>query len=268
MIYLYQVDSFTENPFAGNPAGVCLLESPAQENWMRRMAMEMNLAETAFLYPEKDYYQLRWFTPAAEVDLCGHATLACAHILFERGGKSEDTVRFQTRSGMLEAAKKDDRIELDFPAVPAPPAAPINGLEEALGATFTYFGFNGTDYLAEISEASELRQLRPDMRFLSRLGARGIMVTARTDMKDADFISRFFAPGIGIDEDPVTGSAHCALGPYWGAKMGKTELVGYQASARGGYVRVRLLNNRVILGGHAVTVFEIIMRDEVIKWGE
>ena len=250
-----QVDSFTDRPFAGNPAAVCILPGPAEEAWMRAVAREMNLSETAFLHPEADGYRLRWFTPAVEVALCGHATLASAHVLWEEGHLAPDAeARFHTRSGLLTAQRRGAWIELDFPARPESPADPPPGLAEALGTEPRYVGRNVDDYFVEVDSEATLRGLAPDHGALRRLPVRGIIVTSRAATPEYDFVSRFFAPGSGIDEDPVTGSAHCCLGPFWGARLGKTELVGYQASARGGVVRVRIRGERVILGGQAVTV--------------
>ena len=250
-----QVDAFTDRPFAGNPAGVCILREAAEEAWMRAVAREMNLAETAFLYPQEDGYHLRWFTPAVEVDLCGHATLASAHVLWEEGRLPPDAqARFHTRSGLLTAQRRGDWIEMDFPARPEAPAPAPPGLAAALGAAPVYIGKNVYDYFVEVDSEATLRGLTPDHGVLRRLPVRGIIVTSRAATPEYDFVSRFFAPGSGIDEDPVTGSAHCCLGPFWGERLGKTELIGYQASARGGVVRVRVEGERVILGGQAVTV--------------
>ncbi len=252
---IFQVDSFTAEPFAGNPAGVCLLERPAEATWMQNVAREMNLAETAFLVPENDGFALRWFTPAVEVDLCGHATLASAHILWEeRVIGMRQAARFATRSGALGATRSGDWIDLDFPATPAAACDAPPGLAAALGVTPVHVGQSRFDYLVEVSNESVVRGVRPDFVALRRLGARGVMVTARGESGRFHFVSRFFAPGVGIDEDPVTGSAHCALGPYWAAKLGQNELLAYQASERGGVVRVRVAGDRVVLGGQAVTV--------------
>jgi PhzF family phenazine biosynthesis protein len=253
---LTQVDAFTNRPFAGNPAGVCILPKPAASAWMLDVAREMNLAETAFLVPQRDGYDLRWFTPAVEVDLCGHATLASAHVLWEDGHLRPDVqARFHTRSGLLTADRRDSWIELDFPATPATPAPPPPGLSDAIGAKAQFVGRSKFDYLVELESEEVVRRLNPDMGAIARVEARGVIVTSRTDGKNKyDFVSRFFAPQSGVPEDPVTGSAHCALAPYWGAKLGKNELVAFQASARGGEIRVRLVDDRVRLGGQAVTV--------------
>jgi PhzF family phenazine biosynthesis protein len=258
-VRIVQVDAFTNRPFAGNPAAVCVLPAMPPEQWMRDVAREMNLSETAFLAPQDGGFRLRWFTPAVEVDLCGHATIASAHVLWEDGHLPlEATARFHTRSGLLPAAKRGDWIELDFPATIAEPAHPPAGLLEALSPGNTlaarFVGRSKFDYLIEVTSDKLLRALEPDHSSLRKLPARGIIVTARSDSPGFDFVSRFFAPGSGIDEDPVTGSAHCALGPYWASQLAKTRLTAYQASARGGEVRVSVEGDRVILGGQAVTV--------------
>ncbi len=223
---------------------------------MSDVAREMNLSETAFLVPNGDGYHLRWFTPTVEVDLCGHATVASAHVLWEDGHLPPgQQARFDTRSGRLLADRRGDWIELDFPATIAEPAEPPPQLLEALGVRATFVGKNRFDYLVEVSSEELLRSLTPDFTALRRLPVRGVIVTARSAGPEFDFISRFFAPGSGIDEDPVTGSAHCALGPYWSRELGKNELTAYQASARGGVVRVSVRGRRVLLGGQAVTVF-------------
>jgi PhzF family phenazine biosynthesis protein len=251
-----QVDAFTNRPFAGNPAAVCILPTPAQPAWMLDVAREMNLAETAFLVPQRDGYDLRWFTPSVEVDLCGHATLASAHVLWEDGHlKPEVQARFHTRSGLLTADRRESWIELDFPATPATAAPPPSGLVDALGAKPTFVGRSKFDYLIEVEHEDAVRGLTPDLTAVSRVEARGVIVTSRSNgTTDYDFVSRFFAPRSGVPEDPVTGSAHCALAPYWGAKLGKKELVAYQASPRGGELRLRLVGDRVKIGGQAVTV--------------
>lgn len=255
---LYQVDSFTNTPFSGNPAGVCILTEPADESWMQDVAREMNLSETAFLYPENDGYHLRWFTPAVEVDLCGHATLASAHILWETGVLTPDQpARFYTRSGLLTCEKRGDWIEMDFPARPPEPVAPPPGLLGALGAESLFVGRNVDDYLVEVATEAEVHALNPDFGLLNTVSARGAIVTSRSTSSAQDFISRFFAPAAGVNEDPVTGSAHTSLGPYWADRLGKSEMVGYQASARGGIVRVQISGEgRVLLSGQAVTVLK------------
>jgi predicted PhzF superfamily epimerase YddE/YHI9 len=255
-IRIVQVDAFTDRPFAGNPAAVCVLPEPRPEQWMRDVAREMNLSETAFLTPHDGGYNLRWLTPAVEVDLCGHATVASAHVLWQDGHLPEgQQARFHTRSGLLTADRRGDWIELDFPAKVAAPCEPPPTLLPALGVEHArYVGRSAFDYMVEVDSEEVVRALTPDHGSLKKVPVRGVIVTARPSTPEFDFISRFFAPGSGVDEDPVTGSAHTALGPYWGERLGKTELTGYQASARGGVVRVRLAGERVILGGQAVTV--------------
>lgn len=253
---LYQVDAFTNRPFAGNPAGVCLLEKPMPDDWMRSMAAEMNLSETAFLLEEADGFRLRWFTPAVEVELCGHATLASAHILWECGRlKIGQQAKFFTLSGELTAQKKGDWIELNFPINPPEPIALPDGLAEALGVKPVYTGRSRFDILVEVASSDIVRSLKPDFDALGAVQARGVIVTARDESAQYDFVSRFFAPRVGVNEDPVTGSAHCCLTPYWAQKLGKTILSAYQVSARGGELKIRLEKEQVVLGGQAVTVF-------------
>jgi PhzF family phenazine biosynthesis protein len=250
-----QVDAFTDKPFAGNPAGVCLLPEARDETWMRNVAREMNLSETAFLVKQADGYNLRWFTPAVEVELCGHATLASAHVLWEEEYlKPGEQARFHTKSGLLTADRRGDWIEMDFPATPEQPSEPPTGLAEVLGVKWTHLGKNKFDYLVEVDSEEVVREVKPDFAELAELPVRGLIVTSRASTAGFDFVSRFFAPGSGVDEDPVTGSAHCCLGPYWQKRLNKTEFLAYQASARGGVVRVKVAGNRVKLGGQAVTV--------------
>lgn len=258
---IYQVDSFTHMPFAGNPAGVCILDTAREDSWMQNVAKEMNLSETAFLLQQDDEYSLRWFTPAVEVDLCGHATLASAHILWETDTLSEgQQARFHTRSGLLTAARRGEWIEMDFPATAEKPVDAPDGLAEALGVEPRYVGRTRFDLLVEVESEEIVRAMRPNISLLEQIPARGVMVTSRASSHAYDFVSRFFAPRSGVNEDPVTGSAHCALSPYWSNKLGRNELVGYQASLRGGIVRVRLAGERVLIGGQAVTM----MRCELI----
>ena len=252
---IIQIDAFTDKPFKGNPAAVCLLaDFPADER-MQQIASEMNLSETAFLRRREDGFDLRWFTPALEVDLCGHATLASAHFLWTEGELQEDEeARFHTRSGLLTARLEDGWIEMDFPSEPPQDVDGPAGLAEALATEPRYVGRNRFDYLVEIDSEARLRQLDPDQSLLKSLSARGFIVTSPSSSDEFDFVSRFFAPASGIDEDPVTGSAHCCLAPYWGAKLQRSEMLAYQASARGGVVKVKLGGDRVQLGGQAVTV--------------
>jgi PhzF family phenazine biosynthesis protein len=253
-IPLFTVDAFASERFRGNPAAVCLLMRGRDEPWMQSVAREMNLSETAFVLPQGADFQLRWFTPLVEVALCGHATLAAAHVLWE-SGKLAPTIpaRFHTRSGVLACTREDEWIRMDFPAKPPAPAAAPAELARAVGAKIVWSGKGDTDWLLELESEERVRALQPDLSLLATLPLRGLIVTARA-RKEHDFVSRFFAPAVGVAEDPVTGSAHCALAPYWAAKLGKTELVGWQASQRGGEVRVRMAGERVLLGGRALTV--------------
>ena len=253
------IDAFTEKVFAGNPAAVCVLETPRDDTWMQNLAREMNLSETAFLVERSDGWSLRWFTPLAEVELCGHATLASAHQLWESGRLSpESTARFHTLSGILTAKKHGDWIEMDFPATPAAPAVAPEVLIQALGLTPKSVGKTKYDFLAELESEAEVRALAPDFQLLKKLSQRGCIVTAPASESEEkyDFVSRYFAPAYGIDEDPVTGSSHCALGPYWAHRLDRGDLVGFQASARGGMVRIRIDGERVALSGRAVTVLQ------------
>lgn len=251
-----QVDAFTDKPFAGNPAAVCILPEPRDETWMQTVAREMNLSETAFLYRQDDGFNLRWFTPTVEVALCGHATLASAHVLWETGElKSDEQARFYSQSGLLTAVRAAGNwIELDFPAKREEPAIAPDGLSRALSIEPLYVGRNAFDYLVEVEREDVLRSIRPDFTSLRSLKVRGVIVTSLSDSPEYDFVSRFFAPGSGVNEDPVTGSAHCCLGPFWASRLNKKELTAYQASERGGVVRVRVDGDRVHLGGQAVTV--------------
>ena len=251
---LFQVDAFTGRPFTGNPAAVCLLEAPRDAAWMQDVASEMNLAETAFLVPRNDGWNLRWFTPTIEVDLCGHATLGSAHVLFEtRALKDGERARFHTRSGLLTCEKRGEWIEMDFPSEPAHEVALPDDLVRALDVQPRWIGKNRFDWLVEVATEEEVRGLAPDFRILAKISTRGVIVTSRS-RAEYDFISRFFAPAAGIDEDPVTGSAHCCLGPYWSERLNKRELVGWQASKRGGLVRVQVNGERTILAGQCITI--------------
>ena len=257
-IRIVHVDAFTCRTFAGNPAAVCLLPEPCppdlDEKWMQNVAAEFNLSETAFLLRDGDDYQLRWFTPAVEVDLCGHATLASAHVLWETGelGKQKQA-RFHTRSGLLTADRNGDWIEMNFPSEPENQTALPPGLVDGLGVEPVYIGKNRMYYLAEVSSEDAIRSLQPDFSLLKAVPALGVIVTSQTAGSEWDFISRFFAPAVGISEDPVTGSAHCCLGPFWQKRLKKNTFTAYQASPRGGVVRVGVDGDRVTLGGQAVT---------------
>jgi PhzF family phenazine biosynthesis protein len=260
---LLTVDAFTSSPFAGNPAAICFLDEPREPSWMQAVAAEMNLSETAFLVPAAsgdptDPWSLRWFSPSIEIDLCGHATLASAHALWETGRLPHDgRARFDTRSGELRAARKGDLIELDFPASPLTPVAEpdATAVRAAIGVDAHHpVSRTKFDYFVELADEGAVLAYEPDIVAFRSIAARGVIVTAAAERAGADFVSRFFAPGAGVDEDPVTGSAHCALAPFWAERFGRTELTGYQASARGGTVRVRVAGDRVMLGGHAVTI--------------
>jgi predicted PhzF superfamily epimerase YddE/YHI9 len=249
------VDAFTSVAFAGNPAAVCLLPAPQSDSWMQKVAQEMNLSETAFLDPRAGGYNLRWFTPAAEVDLCGHATLASAHILWEEKHLPlDETARFHTRSGLLQATRRGEWIEMDFPATPDQAYEVPPELIDGLRVKPQYVGRSKFDFIAELASEEQVRQVRPDFALLRALGGRGVIVTSRSSGGEYDFVSRFFAPAVGIDEDPVTGSAHSCLAPFWSSRLGKKELKAYQASARGGVIRLRMNGERVLIGGQAVTV--------------
>jgi len=256
---MFQVDAFTDRAFAGNPAAVCLLPEPRDAEFLQRVALEMNLSETAFLVRRpraEDGYDLRWFTPKVEIQLCGHATLASAHVLWESGRlAAAEPARFHTASGLLTCENKDRWIHMDFPAKPIEPAGEVPAeLIAALGLEPVTVGRNVFDYLVEVASEAEVRAASPDHGLLKTVPVRGVIVTARATTAPYDIVSRFFAPGSGIDEDPVTGSAHCCLGPFWSARLGKDEILAYQASARGGSLRVRTNGDRVALIGQAVTV--------------
>ena len=256
-IRCWQVDAFTNHPFGGNPAAVCWLEGDADPKWMQSVAAEMNLSETAFVRKLDDGLELRWFTPTVEVDLCGHATLATAHALWSSElAPATVPLRFHTRSGLLTCTQDGNFIDLDFPATPPAEVDIPAGLSEALGLEPAYLAKSRFDYLAVFASADAVRSLKPDFRKLEQFAVRGVIVTAPSD-DDAhfDFVSRFFAPAVGVDEDPVCGSAHCCLTPYWAERLGKTALMAHQVSARGGVLRLKLKGDRVVLGGQAVTVW-------------
>ena len=256
-LIIYQVDAFTAAAFKGNPAGVCILDGPAEEEWMQNVALEMNLAETAFVYPDGERYNLRWFTPTVEVDLCGHATLASAHVLWETGALSLDQkAQFNTRSGLLTAWTDNGFIEMDFPKDEEKESALPMELGQALGVKPLYTGKATFDYILGLESEKAVVELKPDFNLLGKVPMRGVMVTSLSSSDKYDFVSRFFAPSSGIDEDHATGSAHCCLGPYWEKRLGKNGLRAYQASRRGGELSVRGNGDRVILGGNAVTVLK------------
>jgi PhzF family phenazine biosynthesis protein len=254
---IIHVDTFVDKGFRGNAAAVCILSGPAESSWMQSIARKINVSETAFFYRKSDGFNLRWFSPLVEVDLCGHGTLAVTHVLREQGYfTGQSTARFRTRSGLLTARLQGEWIELDFPSLPQHETAPPVELREALGVPMTYVGTDGDDYLVELDSEDAVRTLRPNVSMLSHIQARAIIVTSQASSSGYDFVSRVFAPRLGIDEDPVTGSAHCCLGPFWMAKLRKEELIAYQASSRGGVLRLRMNGERLSLSGKAVTVAE------------
>ena len=257
MTRIRQIDAFTSEAFSGNPAGVCVLTEPADESWMQSVAAEMNVAETAFLWPIDEGFSLRWFTPTTEVDLCGHATLASAHALWEGGtlDPSSQAV-FSTKSGILTANRDGDWIVLDFPSEPRQDDVEPEPIEAAIGVEVLVAIRNRFDFLAEVASEREVLELEPDLRAIRGLECRGLIITARSEDPAFDFVSRFFAPAVGVDEDPVTGSAHCFLAPYWAGKLGADVLTGYQASTRGGVVGIEMHGDRVKLKGQAVTVLD------------
>jgi predicted PhzF superfamily epimerase YddE/YHI9 len=256
MLPLLLVDAFTDVPFAGNPAAVCVLDQWPSDRWLQNVGREMNLSETAFVRRrEENEFELRWFTPTVEVALCGHATLAAAHALWETGTAAPTVLGFHTQSGRLTAVPSSTGdIELDFPAKPTTRCDVPTGLLSALGTAATNVERNAFDYLVEVADERAVRLIRPDFGRLSAVECRGVVVTARSENARYDFVSRYFAPKVGINEDPVTGSAHCRLAEYWGTRLGKNEMVGFQASERGGIVRILREAGRVKLGGRAVTI--------------
>lgn len=252
---VFIVDAFAAVPFRGNPAAVCILSEPRKTEWMQSVAAELNLSETAFLQRKGENFRLRWFTPKVEVDLCGHATLASAHILWASGLLSpEEEARFYTRSGLLTAVRKGDLIELDLPLEIAAETTVPSEVMRALGVVPKYTGKNRFDYLVEVESEDIVRGIEPDFELLRKVPVRGVIVTSVSSSPEFDFISRYFAPAVGISEDPVTGSAHCCLAPFWGKRLHRNRLVAFQASSRGGVVHIRMSNSRVYLGGIAVTV--------------
>lgn len=256
---LFHIDAFTDAPFSGNPAAVCLLETMPPAGWMRDFAAEMNLSETAFIAPAKGGFSLRWFTPSAEVELCGHATLAGAHALWTSGAVKSGAIAFRTRSGVLTSRRAGDWIELDFPVRRMTPASPPAGLAAALGTRPRTLYRSGPYFIAELKDEAAVRKIAPDFEKLGRLPLLDITVTARAAGKPFDFVSRVFAPAEGINEDPVTGSAHCGLAPYWAPRLGKTEFLAAQVSKRGGLLKLRLAEDRVRIQGRAVTVLEGVL---------
>ena len=255
-VHVFHVDAFAEEPFQGNPAAVCLLDEPREASWMRLVARELNLSETAFLWPAGSRFSLRWFTPEVEVNLCGHATLASAHTLWETGRLAPSApALFKTRSGLLGVRRRADGwIELDFPAIPAEPGDVPPVVIESLGVAPRATSVCGPRWLVEADDEETVRGLAPDFGLMRSVAGRAVMVTAAARRPGYDLVSRYFAPWVGVNEDPVTGVAHCSLGPYWAPRLAKTTMTGFQASARGGTVRVELRGNRALLSGRAVTV--------------
>jgi predicted PhzF superfamily epimerase YddE/YHI9 len=257
----FVVDAFTNRPFAGNPAAIVPLPRRRDDVWLQHVAREMNLSETAYLVPNADGYDLRWFTPLTEVDLCGHATIASSVVLAHLGKMADGReVAFSTRSGRLTARRTGTLFQLDFPALPIEQSGPeltsgpAAGLAEALGAVPRFVGRSRFDLLSEVESESVVRSVAPDFRRIGRMPYRGLIVTARSDSPEFDFVSRFFAPALGVDEDPVCGSAHCCLATYWAERLGKAKMVGHQVSTRSGIVHVELRGDRVQLGGEGVIV--------------
>lgn len=256
-VKITQVDAFTNRPFTGNPAAVVVLSDIPTDAWMQDVAREMNLSETAFLLQHEEGFDLRWFTPLMEVELCGHATLASAHVLWENEVVApEEEIRFHTRGGELRAWREDGWIAMDFPLRAAQEIRTPAELPAALGVHPVWVGRSHEDLLVVLDSEKQVRSLRPDSILLRRLNVRGVIVTSEAVSAGSDFVSRFFAPRVGVDEDPVTGSAHCTLAPYWEERLGRTDLVGYQVSSRGGKVRTRVHDNRVLLFGQAITVLQ------------
>jgi len=254
---LYQVDAFTDEPFKGNPAAVCLLSKPESDAWLQAFAAEMNLSETAFLLSDGEGWHLRWFTPKTEVDLCGHATLASAAVLLNRLPNFQGrTIKFRTLSGQLNAYQTGQAITLDFPAMVYKPHTIVPKILDVFGFIPINAVFSGSYVLYEASSEKFIRQAQPDMEALAKLPLPEVIITAKSECPAFDFISRFFAPQLGIDEDPVTGSAHCLLAPYWAEKLGKKEFIAYQASQRGGELHLNLRADRVEITGYARILFK------------
>lgn len=255
---IYTVDAFTDKIFGGNPAGVCILENDIGDELKQNIAAEMNLSETAFVTRQENEFGLRWFTPVSEVELCGHATLASAHILWETGFLSAgETAVFNTRyKGRLYAELNEEGIQLDFPSNPPSQTEHESDVKKCLQTEPVYIGLAGNHFLAELKSEKEVREYKPDIEAIMKLPRYGLIVTAASPEGRYDIVSRFFAPAVGVNEDPVTGSAHCVLGPYWGGRLGKNILKAYQASARGGELTVEVSGNRTLLTGKALTVIE------------
>lgn len=255
---IFLINAFTQNPFSGNPAIVCLLDSPPDELWMKKVTKEFNQPVTAFMYPKQDgSYYLRWFSQTKELKHCGHGTIGCAHILWEQGIlKADETVKFHTYSGLFRANHNEGEIQLNFPSYQSKQVEAPQELSDALNIPLTLVEKNQLGYLVELDDEAMVRSIRPDFELLNSLAVTGIIVTSKSNSSSFDFISRYFAPSIGINEDQVTGSAHCALGPYWSKRLEKNPVVGYQASQRGGAIKVKVDGERVQLISHAVTIFK------------
>jgi PhzF family phenazine biosynthesis protein len=248
---LYQIDAFTDRLFCGNPAAVCPLSEWLPDETMQAIAAENNLSETAFSVPTAEGFHIRWFTPVSEVDLCGHATLATAHVLFQHEDYRGDVIRFSSRSGLLKVTRDGDHLVLDFPVDTFQAVSIPHEIIHGLGRVPAEVYQGKTDYLLVYPQQSDIENLTPDFGLLGKAQARGLIVTAPGD--EADFVSRFFAPAVGINEDPVTGSAHTTLTPYWTARLGKTELTAMQLSKRRGWLKCKLAGDRVLIAGQAMT---------------
>ncbi|MFJ7931337.1 PhzF family phenazine biosynthesis protein [Peribacillus sp. NPDC096448] len=251
------INTFTDQPFKGNPAAVCLLTGESDSEWMQRMAKEINMPVTAFIHLHKAEWQLRWFTPSIEIPICGHGTLASSFFLWGKGYVPRDRpIVYQTKSGLLTARFVHGMVQLEFPPLIEQETAVPESLIKALGVVPAYVGQSKWDYLVEVQSEEIVRNMKPDIGSIAQLPIRGVIVTSRSDSGEYDFVSRFFSPAQGLDEDHVTGSAHCCLGPYWKRKLDKSSFIAYQASERGGLLKVEVTEDTVKLSGHAVTIFE------------
>lgn len=257
---IFTVDAFINKPFSGNPAGVCILDSKISEDLIQLIAREINYSETAFLFFQNGTYKIRWFTPKTEVNLCGHATLAAAHVLYKfQFCDSSENIEFESKSGKLTAKKIGDKIELDFPQIFVDDAESNEIIEKAFDINPVYIGKNDNRYLIEIEDYEKLLSIKPDFQLLKLVDLGRFIITVKSALPEYDFISRYFAPGVGVLEDPVTGTAHCYLAPYWSKKLGKSKMIGFQASERSGAIECELSdNNRVLLRGNAVIMHEMI----------
>ncbi|MBP1748676.1 MAG: yddE [Deltaproteobacteria bacterium] len=257
----FHVDSYTSRPFGGNPAGVCILTHPKVDSWMLNVAAEMNLSETAFIIRSANGYNLRWFTPKIEVELCGHGTLASAHIIWQEGlAREDEAILFQTKSGTLSCRRREASIAMDFPLLPEHQIDPPERLARSLGISPVYVGARGQDILVDVGSEEAVKEIRPDYSLMLELPIRGVIVTGRAGGQEFDFVSRFFAPRVGINEDPATGWAHCCLASYWSKRLMKNDLVARQVSERGGVIGMRIQGGRVELSGEAITV----MKGEIV----